>query len=365
MKNTRPFGRFWSGSLCIATTLASFSAMTSAQEAEDHWASSVMYAEAGIRASRASPGFGNLCALDMNFRNVNPNLPGSGVYAPIPENSLPIPAGLEAPQMVRGGRNQPAPEPMKVFDNLFFVGDNSTSAWVIGDEEGYILLDAMRSNEEAEHSIMAGMEKLGIDPEKVEYVVITHAHGDHFGGHGYLTENFAPRFVMSEQDWELAATLPEHPRFGFPPRRDVTVTDGEVLTAGNASVAMELAPGHTMGTISPVFTVYENGEAYSAMLWGGTGFNFGRNEAQLRTYAQSAAEFRSLAEEKDISILLSNHPARDNSTGRMLELAGREAGEPHPFVNREFVLASLDTLHNCAMAQAERLAAETALSELE
>lgn len=366
MTHSRSFNRIHAGNLCVALATIAFSAATSAQQAEGHWANALAYAEAGIRASRSSTGFASLCALDMTFRNVNPASPGQGEDAPIPETTLPIPPEAQAPQQTRGGgRDLPPPEPMQVFDNLYFVGDNSTSAWVIGDEEGYIMLDAMRSNEEAENSIVAGMERLGIDPQFVEYVVISHAHGDHFGGHQYLAERFAPRFVMSELDWQLAETLPEHPRFGLPPERDVATADGEILTAGNTSVTLNLAPGHTMGTLSPVFTVFENGVPYRAVLWGGTGFNFGRNEERLRVYAQSAADLRQLAAEEDISIILSNHPARDNSTGRMRELAQREAGEPHPFVDREMVYASLETLHNCAMAQAERLAAETALSARE
>ena len=33
-------------------------------------------------------------------------------------------------------------EPQRVFDNLYFVGDRSTSAWVLATREGIILLDA-------------------------------------------------------------------------------------------------------------------------------------------------------------------------------------------------------------------------------
>jgi metallo-beta-lactamase class B len=37
---------------------------------------------------------------------------------------------------------KPAPPPMKVFDNLYFVGGDWVSAWVLETSEGLILIDA-------------------------------------------------------------------------------------------------------------------------------------------------------------------------------------------------------------------------------
>ena len=335
-------------------------AMPSELTAQDHWDLAVSYAQKGAAAAEQAPGYGNLCLLDMEFRNVNPDYPGRGEDAPIPDVAFSIPEDFSLPEFVQGG-GEGEPEPMQVFDNLYFVGSRAVSAWVIGDEDGYILTDAMTSNADSDVFILAGMEKLGIDPQKVQYLVLPHAHGDHFGGHERLTEVFAPRIVMSEIDWRLSEILPEHPRFGLPPAKDIAINNGDVLTVGNTSITLYVGPGHTMGTISPVFTVYDDGVPHKALLWGGTGFNFGRYEPQLRGYAETTADYRQMAVDEDIEVLLSNHGARDNSILRMEQLAARSEGELHPFVDREVVLATLDTLHNCALAQAERLAAERKL----
>ena len=163
---------------------------------------------------------------------------------------------------------------------------------------------------------------------------------------------------MSETDWQLASQLQEHPRFGLPPARDYSVQDGDQLTAGKTTIDIRVTPGHTMGTISPVFTVFDNGKPYRAALWGGTGFNFGPNHEQMTAYAASAKRMKVLALQEDIQVFLANHPRRDGALDKMQKLATRGDDEPHPFVNREMALAAFETLHQCALAQADRIEAE-------
>lgn len=44
--------------------------------------------------------------------------------------------------------------------------------------------------------ILAGLEKLGIPPEKVDYIIVTHIHLDHAGGVGYILPHFPNATVV-------------------------------------------------------------------------------------------------------------------------------------------------------------------------
>src|SRR5690606_5086607 len=63
----------------------------------------------------------------------------TAVHDSIREAFCPKPAGTgpAAPQ-----QSAEPVEPARVFDNLYFVGDRSTSAWALTTSEGIILLDA-------------------------------------------------------------------------------------------------------------------------------------------------------------------------------------------------------------------------------
>ncbi len=82
-----------------------------------------------------------------------------------------------------------AVEPTKIFDNMWYVGLASQGAFVITTSEGLILIDTLNNTEEARDVIVPGIEKAGLDPAQIKYIVMTHGHPgqtDHTGGANYL-----------------------------------------------------------------------------------------------------------------------------------------------------------------------------------
>ncbi|MFH6601739.1 MBL fold metallo-hydrolase [Ectopseudomonas khazarica] len=301
------------------------------------------YAQRGMQAGHAYPGLANIC----------------DIFTPLKmAGSRPRQEGGANERRERAS-SRAAFGPMQVFDNLYFVGTSGVSSWALKTSEGLILIDALNNDDEAQRYIDAGLRTLGLDPADIRYLLITHGHGDHYGGQAYLVEKFKPRVVMSEQDWqELEKPKLEfsNPRWGQPPKRDMAVKDGDLLTLGDTRVQLYVTPGHTPGTLSLIFSVHDQGVEHKVALWGGTGLNFGTDRQRILAYSASAERFRLLAKEQGADIFMSNHPARDGARERLPMLKQRKPGEPHPFVVESMdVEGAFELLRDCSYAQALKL----------
>ncbi|SDJ73329.1 MBL fold metallo-hydrolase [Variovorax sp. OV700] len=254
---------------------------------------------------------------------------------------------------------KPAPPPGQAFDNLYFVGADWVSAWAIKTSDGIILIDALNTQAEAAALIEGGMRKLGLDPAQIKYVLVTHGHGDHYGGAPYLAEKYRARVVMSDIDWTMTETRLEFatPIWGAPPKRDVSVKDGDRITLGDTTVTLYVTPGHTMGTISPVFDVTAGGRKHRAMLWGGTGFNFGKDVPRLNSYIDSTRRMGTVTQAERIDVMLSNHSNIDDSQAKLAALRQQPAPAANPFVlGTPTVQRALSVMGECAQAQRDRFA---------
>ena len=250
---------------------------------------------------------------------------------------------------------RPAPPPGQVFDNLYFVGAAWVSAWVLKTSDGLILIDALNTEAEGSTLIEGGMRRLGLDPKDIRYLIVTHGHGDHYGAARMLADKYRLRVVASEIDWQMMETGLEFdlPVWPAPPRRDIAVRDGDSLTLGDTTIRWYVTPGHTLGTLSPVFEVKQGGRTWKALLWGGTSFNFGRDLDRLDGYIASTERMRQLSATLPIDVLLSNHPGSDDTVAKMA--AQRAGAKTHPFVGgRQSVDRSLQVLAECARAQRAR-----------
>src|SRR5579864_9264205 len=226
-------------------------------------------------------------------------------------------------------------EPAKVFDNLYFLGIPNVSAWALTTSAGIIALDSLDNASEAQTYIEGGLKKLGLDPTQIKYVVVTHAHGDHYGGAQYLAGKFHAHVVMSDIDWKV---LEGPPRARYPanwgpiPKRDMSVRDGDQLTLGDTTIEFYVTPPHTPGTISIVMPLKEGNARHVGGEWGGTAFNFAPTPENFATYAASAERFAKIARDEGVDVPMSNHSTYDNAFGKIAALKARKPGDPNPFV---------------------------------
>jgi metallo-beta-lactamase class B len=245
--------------------------------------------------------------------------------------------------------------PMKVMDELYFLGNYWTSAWAIKTSAGIIVIDALDNAAEAKQYIEDGLRALGLNPADIKYVVVSHAHGDHYGGAAYLKEKFNPRIVMSEIDWKVFEDPKFDPKriplFDPPPKRDMAVNDGDTITLGDTTIKLYVIPGHTLGTLATVFTVHDHGVAHRAVAWGGTAYNFGPLPDRLQIYADTTEKYRGVMKQEKADMFLSNHVAFDDAVAKMAALKQRKSGRPNPFVvGQDAVQRFLTILGECALA---------------
>jgi metallo-beta-lactamase class B len=240
-------------------------------------------------------------------------------------------------------------EPAKVFDNLYFVGSKIHNSWALTGTDGIILIDTLWTYN-SEEEIVGGLKKLGLDPAKVKYVIISHAHPDHVGGAKLMQDRFASRIVMGGPDWDSI----EKSVNGYPegkPKRDIVADDGQKITLGDAAVTLIATPGHTPGTLSMIFTVKDNGKPLTVAYSGGTAFNFPSTVANFDAYIKSQSKMAAAAASANATILMSNHSEFDSAITKIRLLATRKPGEPHPFdVGKEGVARYFVVTRECAEA---------------
>lgn len=268
------------------------------------------------------------------------------------------PSGPAIEQLLQRWIAAPPPEPGQAFDNLYYVGSAAVSAWVIKTPDGLILIDTMNNAVEAAALIEGGMRKLGLDPAQIKYIIITHGHGDHYGGAAMLAAKYKSKVVASTIDWNMMEGGLEFdsPQWSRPPKRDIEAEHGHVVRLGDTVVSLYLTPGHTKGTLSPVFDVKAGDRTHRALLWGGTSFNFGRDLGRLDDYIGSSERMQDLARRQSVDVFLSNHPSNDRTLPNLEALRAKPAANPF-VVGTPVVERTMQVVGECARAQKARFGA--------
>ncbi len=143
--------------------------------------------------------------------------------------------------------------PFQVMDNLYYVGAEGVSSFLITTPDGHFLIDG--GIEQTAPMIEAHIAALGFSVDDVRFLLNTHAHYDHAAGLAMLRRDSGAVFLASEADKPFL----EAGRISYGPsadrsypavRVDRIVGDGERITLGDVTLTAHLTPGHTPGCTS-------------------------------------------------------------------------------------------------------------------
>jgi metallo-beta-lactamase class B len=265
---------------------------------------------------------------------------------------VPPPAATAAPPA--GNRAAPAretwyAEPAKVADNFYFLGTRIHSSWALAGNQGIIIIEAL-FDYAAKDEILDGLKKLGLDSNKVKYVILSHAHGDHDGGAKMLQDTIpSVHLVYGTEDWDAIGKAPTH--MGGKPRRDITGDDGMTIAVGDASLRIVTMPGHTPGTLSYLFEVRDHGKPMRVAYVGGTAIPFNATAEYYDRYIASSKKMAKAAADYGATALISNHTEFDDAVFKAHAADDRKSVEPNPFdVGAGAVSRYFAVVDDCATA---------------
>jgi len=144
--------------------------------------------------------------------------------------------------------------PRQLAGNVYYVGAIGVSSYLITTPEGHILLDTGFA--ETAPLILRGVEQLGFKPADIRFILSSHAHIDHVGGHALLKQAVSgAQVVASAADARVLESggtddfipFPRETILYTPVKVDRIVADGDRIALGGVELTAHLTPGHTRG----------------------------------------------------------------------------------------------------------------------
>jgi metallo-beta-lactamase class B len=216
--------------------------------------------------------------------------------------------------------------PHKIIGNVYYVGTESLSSYLVTTPQGHILIDSIF--ERNVPTIQDSVQKLGFKFEDIKILLGSHAHGDHQEGDGLVTKLTGARAMAMAEDIPLLQAM--RSPGGVPRPMYEVLHDGSQVKLGNVTMTAHLTPGHTPGCTTWTMQVQDGGRSYDVLIIGSVGVNPGTNlvgNPQLVAQYRQSLKFLHSAH---VDVPLGSHPAMYNMTEKYAKL---KPGGPNPFID--------------------------------
>lgn len=160
-------------------------------------------------------------------------------------------------------------EPRKIIGNIYYVGSNQISSFLIVTPAGHILLDT--GHIKMLPHVESNIEKLGFKTQDVKILLNSHSHFDHCGGFAEFKRQTGATVIASKLDGEAMMRGGKEDFYWGddlayePVKPDRIISDGEQIDLGGVNLTAHLTPGHTKGCTSWSMRTHDAGKNYEVL----------------------------------------------------------------------------------------------------
>ena len=247
----------------------------------------------------------------------------------------------------------------KMFDNLYYTGRRWVGQYILKTPNGYFLLDAQNSTDDAKTLTIPGLVSAGINPASLKGIMPTHGHGDHYNGAKFMQDTYGGPVYIGSEDAAALTTANA---------RNAAVFSGSIVTTSLSTGTMTpqtlavdglnltvlSTPGHTPGTFSGILPAQLGGKTYKLIFWGGTGTP--TTLPLAKAYLDGSERLYQLAVTENVDGTIHTHPFVDGSLAKLDAINKGTTGGKNPFlIGNASTLRSLSILRECSAAKVNAL----------
>jgi metallo-beta-lactamase class B len=183
--------------------------------------------------------------------------------------------------------------PHRIADNLYYVGSQGLSSYLITTGEGHILINS--SFERTVPIIRSNVEQLGFRFADIKILLGSHAHNDHMEGNALVKKLTGAQVYVMQGDEQVIANGGKG-QYLYDARWpgcavDRVLKDGDLVKLGNATLTARRTPGHTRGCTTWTLQATDAGKSYQVAIIGSPNVNSGYQLVNNAEYPEIAADF--------------------------------------------------------------------------
>ncbi len=211
--------------------------------------------------------------------------------------------------------------PHRIIGNIYYVGTNTLSSFLIATPQGHILIDS--TYERNVPTIAKSVSDLGFKFSDVKILLGNHAHGDHQEGDALVKQMTGAQVMAMAEDVPLLQAMKpggkEHPI-------DRVLHDGDAVTLGGTTLIAHLTSGHTPGCTTFTTTAQDGGKTYNVMFGCSLRPPAVLTPALVDQFNRAFKTVRALP----CDVQLGDHGAQYNMQEKYAKM---KQGSPNPFIN--------------------------------